>query len=355
MPHIRGFHALRALSVLLVIISHVGIIESATDPYMLRFFSVFNATYGVKTFFVLSGFLITTLLIREADSSGLIHVPKFMARRAFRILPLYFLVIAIAATLILMEKAEPSWTAMAFGTAYIYNFIPKAENVNYLSHLWSLAVEEQYYLIWPVFFAIFARKRFALITICVVFIVTCYALLGRDLGDLSEKFYTQRWTIPAIYPIAIGSLLALTVAENRKGTFGSAYALLAAAGLILLPLFAQTTPTIEIASTFGIAALIAWIFLNQDHRVVQILDWKPIFFLGQISYGLYMWQGLLTGNGPYRTFQGFPLDPVFGALLTLPIAAVSFYAFEAPISKLGRRWLAATAKDATPPTETPPM
>lgn len=353
MLHIRGFHALRAFSVLLVVISHVGIIESATNPYLLKFFSVFNATYGVKTFFVLSGFLITTILIREADETGLIHVPKFMAKRAFRILPLYFLIIAVAAAMILMGRAEPSWTAMAFGTAYVYNFIPKAENVNYLSHLWSLAVEEQYYLVWPILFAAFARKRLPLIAICVAFVVACYALLGRDFGDLSDKFYTQRWTIPAIYPIAIGSLLALTVAENQRA-FGSGYSLLIAVALILLPLAAQTTPAIEIFSTFGIAGLIAWIYLNQRNRIVQSLDWKPIFFLGQISYGLYMWQGLLTGNGPYRSFAGFPPDPILGALLTLPVAAVSFYAFEAPISRLGRRWLAGRIKVAPPTTELPP-
>src|ERR1700749_3676500 len=85
---IRGFDALRAFAVTLVILSHVGIIAAAQSPLWKSFFSVFNANYGVKTFFVLSGFLITTLLAQEFDRSGSVNVPAFMLRRVFRILPL---------------------------------------------------------------------------------------------------------------------------------------------------------------------------------------------------------------------------------------------------------------------------
>ncbi|MFD9901276.1 acyltransferase family protein [Mesorhizobium sp. NPDC059025] len=354
MQHIRGFHALRAFSVLLVIVSHIGITEAATSPYLVTFFTVFNAKYGVKTFFVLSGFLITTILIKEAERTGRIDIRSFITKRAFRILPLYYLIIAIAIVLVLLGIAEPSWNGMAFGTFLAYNFVPQRHNVNYLSHLWSLAVEEQYYLFWPLIFAWFVDRKTALIGVCIAFLLICYAFLDRDFGHLSAKFSTSLWTIPAIYPISTGSLLALLVSEDRRKLLGSGAALASSAILIALPLFVPPQPLVEIASTLGIAGIIAWIYLNQSNRVVQSLDWKPLFFIGQISYGLYMWQGLLTGNGPYRPFPGFPLDPAIGAVLTLPIATASFFLFEVPISNIGRRWLATMANvGRLPPTSIP--
>lgn len=335
--HICGFHSLRAFSVILVILSHVGVVEAATNPWLIRFFSVFNASYGVKTFFVLSGFLITTLLLKEFSNFNRVNALHFMARRALRILPLYFLIIFIATILILSGIAEQSWTAMLFGTLYVYNFIPQSENVNYLSHLWSLAVEEQFYLVWPFIFSFWASKRYILISICIAFIATCSLFLFRDLGWLSTVFYTQRWTIPAIYPISIGALLALIA--NEAVPMLRSYATLAVASLfIILPLVFSGTAAVEILGTLGIAGLVAWIYANQDNRAVQALDWRPIFYIGQISYGLYMWQGLLTGNGPYRPVPGFPPDVIVGALLTFPIAAFSFHVFEKPISDLRRRF-----------------
>lgn len=337
MKNIKGFHALRAFSVALVILSHVGIVEAATTPAWVVFFSVFNANYGVKTFFVLSGFLITTLLIKEHRNHGDINILWFMARRAFRILPLYFLIIGIAAVLIMAGLAEPSWRAMLFGTFYVYNFIPKADNVNYLSHLWSLAVEEQFYLVWPLVFSALFGRRPLLIAFCLALLVACWLLLHRDLGSLSEDFYTQRWTIPAIYPIALGSLFALSI-DSLITSMRHPAALVASMLLIGMPLVMAVTPLVEIASTSGIAGLIAWIYLNQHNRAVISLEWRPLTYLGGISYGLYMWQGLLTGNGPYRTVPSFPLDPLLGAALTFPAAALSFHLFERHMSAIGKRF-----------------
>lgn len=331
---IFGFDALRAFSVLLVIVSHVGIVEAATNPALVKFFAVFNASYGVKTFFVLSGFLITTLLIKEHSKTESVNVLNFMARRALRILPLYFLILAITAVLIVSGIAQKSWGAMAFGTLYIFNFVPKALSVNYMSHLWSLAVEEQFYLVWPFLFAWWFSRKAVLIAICLTVIFACYLTLGADYGEISRKFYTGRWTIPAIYPIAIGALLALCISP----ALGRVAVIIGSFALIAMPLFVAHSSLVEVASTFGIAGLIAWVYLNQGNVAVRALEWAPLKYIGAISYGLYMWQGLLTGNGPYRTVPGFPLDPMLGAALTFPIAALSFRYFEQPIQALRQRF-----------------
>lgn len=328
---IYGFDALRAFSVLLVIVSHVGIVEAATNPALVTFFSVFNASYGVKTFFVLSGFLITTLLIKEHTRTASVNVLNFMARRALRILPLYFLILAVIAVLIVAGIAQKSWGAMAFGTLYIFNFVPKALNVNYMSHLWSLAVEEQFYLVWPFLFAWWFKRKTVLILICATVILACYLTLGADLGDLTARFYTDRWTIPAIYPIAIGALLALCMVP----ALGHVSVVIGSLVLIALPLAFSGSGFV---STFGIAGLIGWIYLNQDNVAVRALEFAPLKYIGAISYGLYMWQGLLTGNGPYRPVPGFPLEPLLGAALTFPVAVLSYHCFERPIHALRRRF-----------------
>ncbi|MGX9392575.1 acyltransferase family protein [Nitrobacteraceae bacterium UC4446_H13] len=331
---IFGFDALRAFSVILVITSHIGIIEAATSPFWVRFFSVFNATYGVKTFFVLSGFLITTLMIKEDRTHGGVNVLNFMARRALRILPLYFLILSFIAMLIYLGIAQSSWSAMLFGALYIFNFIPKALSVNYMSHLWSLAVEEQFYLLWPLVFSLWIERKAVLILICCTVIAACWMTLGANYGDISHRFFTDRWTIPAIYPISIGAMMALCLGPWMKRVPAAVLALT----LIATPLFVEHSNLLEIANTFGIGLLVAWIYLNQDRAIVQSLEWFPLKYIGMISYGLYMWQGLWTGNGPYRVIPGFPLEPHIGALVTLPCAIASFHLFERPISKRFKKY-----------------
>lgn len=330
---IYGFDALRAFSVSLVILSHIGLIEHATNPILARVFSVFNANYGVKTFFVLSGFLITTLLIKEYEAAGTVNVFNFMMRRVLRILPLYFLVLAVMSALIYAGAAQPSWSAMKYGAFFVFNFIPKALDVNYLSHLWSLAVEEQYYIVWPLAFSALYGIRGALIGFCLLIIAICYMAWGAPWPDHAAGYYTNRWTIPAIYPIAIGSLMALVIRNLRQFLWSEA-SLVVAGTLILLPLFRNGTATIEFLGTFGIALLIAWIYLNQHRASIQLMDWGIIGYIGTISYGLYMWQGILTGNGPYREAYYWPPPPYAGVLLTFLVAPLSFHFFEQPLSSL---------------------
>lgn len=78
--------------------------------------------------------------------------------------------------------------------------------------------------------------------------------------------------------------------------------------------------------------------LNQQRSAVRLLDWGPIGYIGIISYGLYMWQGILTGNGSYRVTPNWPPDPHLGALLTFIVAPISFHFFERPISSLRRNF-----------------
>lgn len=339
---ICGFDALRAFSVTLVILSHTTLsaMASKASPALASFFTVFNAHYGVRTFFVLSGFLITTILIREHKETGSINVPAFMARRALRILPLYFLILSLAIILAKLGIAEWAGSAFLYSLLYAYNFIPNNQSVNYLAHLWSLAVEEQFYLFWPfVFGLLFARTRAAINAFAAAIILTCYLRMTFGFSpSIASHFDPSLWTIPAIHPIMIGAIFALNVETVKR--IPSVALLAASLCLIFGSLVIPYSPTWEIVSTFGIGGFIAWVYLNQGNAFVLRMDWGIIGYLGTISYGLYMWQGFLTGNGPYRAVPTWPLNIWIGAALTFPVAALSFKFFEAPIRRAGLKRLA---------------
>lgn len=357
MNHIRGFDGLRAISVLLVIASHVGIMGVLTGGPAQRFFTVFDADFGVRTFFVLSGFLITRLLIREKDETGQVNIFYFMIRRVLRILPVYFLAVGFVWLLSLYGIAFFSDKAFLYSLLFAYNYVPQASAVNYLSHLWSLAIEEQFYIAWPFLFSILIFNRRAIIAFCFLVIAVCWYVLGHPLRpDLSSVYYTGRWTIPAIYPIMIGCTAALLYDQMRPLT--NKLFLYISATLIAMPLIVTMTPTATVAHCFGIAGLLAWITNSQDSLLVKCLEFRPLAYIGTISYGLYIWQGIFTGNGPYRGGQIWPPDVWTGALLTFMIAPISFKFFEAPLNRIGKRFRSdkrAKAEFTTSPADAPSL
>lgn len=326
---IVGFNAFRAFSVLLVISSHVGINGLSNHPAWVGFFRVFNADYGVRTFFILSGFLITTILIKEYEKTGRISIPFFIVKRALRILPLYFLSLAFVFVLAMFGFAQWKSVPFFYSLFFVFNYIPKDGTINYMSHLWSLSVEEQYYILWPLLFALLFRTRWALLALCGGLIALCYWRSGVDVGDLAKTYYPGRWTIPAIYPILIGCVAAILLSYGRPTAafLGSWAALWVSFALVSLP-FVHVSASTPFLGAAGIAGIIAWTYLNQANRVVQKLDWGIIGYLGMISYGLYMWQGIFTGNGGYRSFPGWPPDVWTGAIVTFIVAPLSFHFYE---------------------------
>ncbi|WP_158590500.1 acyltransferase family protein [Noviherbaspirillum cavernae] len=342
MKKILGFDALRALSVVLVILSHVGIIGSVSSPILKAFFTVFNANTGVTIFFVLSGFLITSLLISEYKSTGSISIKNFFIRRALRILPLYYLVVAMTMLIYLVGEFR-NFPYVRFQTilhalTYTYNFIPSALEKNFLSHLWSLAVEEQFYLLWPFVFFLLIGKTYRLVLFCIAFVACCFAFyfVSVNWGELQGTFSLDRWFIPAAYPIIVGCLFALLIngvnaRERYAKVLSSPLALACSFILVCSPLFLPQTVSFvvhKLAIVLGIAGIISWIFLNQSSLLVKHMDWGPIGYIGTISYGLYVWQGVLTGNGSYREIWFFPPPPLLGALLTFLVAPLSYHYFE---------------------------
>src|ERR1700723_1358630 len=203
--YIPQFDGLRGLAILLVLIGHSGFLEAFPHAGMLEY-----ARFGVDLFFVLSGFLITGILL---DSKGSRHYFRnFYARRALRIWPLYYLVLFVAFVVAplfapsMRPTAARIWPAFVF---YVQNivFIYRDTYPFGLGATWSLAVEEQFYLTWPVLVFFLRKQTLAIVAVSLVVVSLSLRLAGRLYGAPSG--FIHFFTLSRLDAIAFGSLAAL--------------------------------------------------------------------------------------------------------------------------------------------------
>ena len=311
---IPSLDGLRAVSILLVILGHW-----VTKHHQLTFLAVY-ANVGVRVFFVISGYLITTLLLSEQQKTGGISLRAFYIRRAFRILPAAFVFII---PVILLRWDEMRWYDVAAAMLYLVNFDFACPW--FVGHLWSLSVEEQFYLLWPALLQKCFRHRVrvlvAVMTVAPIYSALCHRLKlpGGGYG-----------TFPAVADnLAVGCLLAVFAPHIRK--IGGSLAWVMVFGIVLIPHFPANTPLRTLFMLFVLWPLmhlsIAGLVLHVVQNPYAILNLGPVVFLGKISYSLYLWQQLFF----YRP-ESFP---IYVALpLSLGFACLSYFLVEQPMLKL---------------------
>lgn len=342
---IKGLDGLRGIAVIFVIISH-----SVLWPYIgvesAKIKSLMNGHVGVSIFFVLSGFLITTLLIQEKESTGRIDIIAFMKRRAIRIFPLYYLSIFFLMYMDYIGKANIPSCSYPFAFTYTVNFISKGCDHSTISHFWSLSVEEHFYLFWP--FVFMLGKRFSAI-IAIVMIIACVNM-GTVFYQHVDSWYPNRWTFPAMLPILCGCVTAIASRMSGLSSFfsdgsKSSIALICIIAGLCSPAFT----TYDLPWIVSMCSILIYIKYNQGSILVKILEFKPLAIVGVISYGLYVWQGVFTGNGPYRTGAAFPPPLYTGLWLTFIVAPLSYVLFERPLLKLKERYSWSPGKNSSQP------
>ncbi|MBW4710772.1 acyltransferase [Roseobacter sp. YSTF-M11] len=302
---------------------------------------------GVDFFFVLSGFLITTLLLREEARHGQFSLKAFYWRRILRIVPVYFLVVTVVSAYFI--GVDGRWDKL--GTLpYYYLFFSNMliSDMPLLTITWSLAVEEQYYLMWPALLFLLpvaGRARpvvlVGLITFCILSAAGWLSWMG--LRPIETEL--ARWHLPATgyAAILIGSLAAVTL--NHPKGFAVLYRLLGArmapvvafpALLVVLyvtPGVLTGWPNLLVHGTMAICLIT--IVIREDHALSGVFSWRPIARIGEISYGLYLYHLIGRHVGVEFTAQ-LGLDAgaeiwvstlVF-ALVAVLIAEVSFQTFE---------------------------
>ena len=345
---------LRCLSVLLVLIAHsrdvIHYPASKLDP-LVRWIP--PGTTGVQVFFVLSGFLITFLLLKEKLKFGDVSLRLFYIRRALRILPAYIaflLVIAILQFLGPLEIHGKSWFALL---AYLVNFI---ETPKIAEHVWSLSVEEQFYLLWPFLFWYFLVKNERPAKALIVLLTPiAFAPLSRHLGsqDPEAILFGGFSFFSHFDSLAFGCLLAFSfgycgkwvadiMEQNKWHTFVTSLTLIIAPHLLIVTGTAEflTIPFANSLSALGIALMIAFVLFHPAHRSVSWLNFKPVALIGVWSYSIYLWQQIfctnpaLLGFDQTPRFLAFPywLVPVFATAIT------SYYLVEQPFLRLKNKW-----------------
>ncbi|UKN01981.1 acyltransferase [Paracrocinitomix mangrovi] len=341
MKYIKGYDTLRAFSIILVLINHLGVLQflPETDFYRQRVWLLVSGTTGVQIFFTLSGFLITRILLQELNEHRSIKFVYFYIRRFLRLLPPLIIFYTVVAILMSQNMLRPSAHSFLLSFAYMYNFVPNKLYIPELGHTWSLALEEQYYLIWP-FIINFLNKKLIYVFIALIIMACFAALYIYPQYYFVNHYKTERWFIPAVAPVIIGSLAALLI-NQKDAVFGPYFKQKYASVLVglLLFLFPLYTPFIKpsfIVQSIGISLFLVWLLYNQESRLTAILNNKLTSYIGRISYGIYVYQGLFlrTSPGGELWIQKFPQN----IILTLLVAILSFELIEKAVLKRKRNF-----------------
>jgi peptidoglycan/LPS O-acetylase OafA/YrhL len=332
--HLPGLDGLRAIAIIIVLLSHYNI----NTPYK----STFAGDTGVEIFFVLSGFLITSLLLKEKVKTGSISLKMFYFRRFLRILPLAYLYILVVIILNYYYSLNISLKSF-FSASFFFQNIPKLSSYNwYVQHYWSLSVEEQFYLTFP-FLLVYDLNKYIKITIAMITIVPIVSFLGFSKTGI---FYTN----PSIHivtfilvnllsktvSILIGSITSIllfkgVIRVNKNGTnkYLSFIIFLLAIGI-----HSESSPIfVPYSGLLVFPILIATVIvLNLDASglLTKFLNNPILVYIGLISYSIYIWQQLFTD--PTHKLVNVPI--LINVILIFSVASVSYFLYEKRFTRL---------------------
>jgi peptidoglycan/LPS O-acetylase OafA/YrhL len=307
--------------------------------------SVFTGGFvGVDIFFVLSGYLITTLFLAEKNATGQISLLKFYLRRILRLTPALWLVLAFCALLVLVRpaNAHEHWLAIAAAGTYVMNWVLAFGKIGGwpLIHTWSLAIEEQFYLLWPLVLILAMRLNprrgpqwaaFGCLTISTVVGVSLVvsgfapAHIYYGFGSRSSELF-------------VGCLLATTALPGRIEAAAVRSWLWPVMALTLVLLFAQwDSKWLGLGGFQMIAFAAAWLIIaaRKNDLLADALRLPALVYVGRISYGIYLWHAVLIEGTATR------FGPVLAASICVPLsfalAAASFEFIERPILQYSHR------------------
>lgn len=340
---IPSLDGLRAVSIVMVLLSH----SSATvmNPRASNLLGwIGTGSFGVSIFFVISGFLITTLLADEQRTMRSINLGNFYIRRAFRIFPAFYVYWLFVLTLTLIGYLHVSQIDLLTSAVYIWNYVHRNVDTWFLGHTWSLSVEEQFYLLWPFILRVAKTDRAKWTALSVIFVspllrVTSYFCFPSSRPLIGMMLPTRADSL------MIGSLLALLVQNEtnravvKRVTQSTLIPAVMLGFLAIDAIFsrrfkgAYILPIGYSLENLVIAGFVAHVVYGEQTWVGKFLNHRAVVHLGTISYSLYLWQQMfLTPKN--TTFTGtFPLN----VLCAIVAAELSYYLIEKPFLNLRRR------------------
>ena len=356
--YLPSIDSLRALAVLAVIIYHVDV------NYLPGGF------LGVDLFFVLSGYLISSLIIKEYKKTGSLNLYNFYIRRARRLLPAVYFMITVVLVVIVMFNGvllKKSHLDAIFGYIYSSNWWYIFHKLDYFDsfgsqspfkHLWSLAIEEQFYMIFPLLFLLINRKKkdkdgfyklnrnFLYVILGVILVSLIVHIILFDINNISRIYFGTDTRAFSLLVGVVGAILYPMDKLNTKITpqenlLYSVVSLISIAALITIMIYTSEYNTWLYRGGFLLVAILGIIIIissGKQHTVMaKLLSFKPVVFIGKISYSLYLWHfPVLVLTTPVSEI-GKPniFFVVLRVILTFILAIISYALVETPIRKLG--------------------
>jgi peptidoglycan/LPS O-acetylase OafA/YrhL len=325
---IPSLDGIRAISVGFVILAHFC--GTPNFPLSKESPVIYLGTFGVRIFFIISGYLITSILISEYKRSGGINLAKFYFRRTLRLFPASWAFITIAAILGSFGLLELSKYDLLFAYTYTSNYYVGRSFA--IGHLWSLATEEQFYLLWPLTLLMLRperAKRF-------LYALLCISPVCRL---LSFAFPRAMAFLSGADTLATGCLLFMLQKELKENQ--RYQALLASPRLVaVLPFIAAACnyiPSLKLRwavgdslQNFCIAVCIDWAMRNPQRGIGRFLNMPVVAMMGVLSYSTYLWQQLFSEYGFTGWVARFPQNLAF----TFVAALSSYLLIEGPFLRL---------------------
>lgn len=345
---IPSLNGLRAVSIIFVLIGHSKFVSNSPVAFIFFERYIANMAFGVQVFFVISGFLITGLLLKEKVQNGFINIKHFYIRRAYRILPVAYLYLIVITLLcvagILSIHAKDVFCSAIFTT----DFLPGTRSW-FIGHMWSLSVEEQYYVLWPLILLLIPKKYYNVVIIIVLYniIIRFYLYYHPNPSNL----FLLKGFLSFAPALMAGSIFAVGL---FKGWFKHIHKFLIhpLAGLsLLLALLAYLPSTLLFAGLYSVPFdyLVSSIFIAVFlYHIVHIGPGNPLYnffnhpvmnFIGILSYSIYIWQQPFFAP----QFSGYNVNPWWALfpqnfLFVFAAALISYFTIEKAFLRLRKRF-----------------
>lgn len=341
---IDALDGLRAVSILIVLFGHGA--STANAPSLLHPLRELGIV-GVEIFFAISGFIITQLMLREHSHHGRVDLRQFWLRRALRIVPPFLAAAASIAVIAQLGYITWSWPSF-FGALSLSKNTPLFAGDWFFGHTWSLALEEQFYLVWPLLFVFVAAPRrliagLSVLLFAAVLITPLTVAFAKPLQNI----------LPFLPHLGAGCLLALLLRERVRPSWFNAYVALPHRGRWLAAFAVATVlvawrrgedtqdlrwiPFYAVMVPIATLGLLVEIILP-DGRLRQALSLAPLRWLGRISYSLYLWQQIFLGPADVYLQPWMLSSWPWNLLAALVCGALGYTLIEQPMTRLKRRW-----------------
>lgn len=335
MKRIPSLDGLRAVSIALVLLGHLngtkgfGSFDLGIGDY---------AHLGVLVFFVISGYLITGMLLAEHQRTGGISLKRFYARRTLRLFPACYAYVLAMWALSLIGLIHLHTRDIVQALTYTVNYFPNRSWQ--IGQLWSLSVEEQFYLLWPLAFVIAKPRKAAWVAVAVV----ALGPVSRSLAWLflrHTSYYDMELFPTLADSLAFGCLLAMVGGWlERQNWYRSLFHPAAAISMVVAIMLINRYSGYTLVSVPGTSIVYAFLAVL-IHRCVCIpddtfgrfLNWKPVAFIGTLSYSLYLWQQPFLNRNSAAWINRWPQNIVFAVATAL----ASYFLLEKPFLALRSR------------------